>query len=267
MPWSRRRRRALLSTAAVAIVVALFLPTSFAGWAPVLHWECVSSTRMWTGVSYVPIVLANSPFGGNVSAEGVIPASFPGGFGYPNDSSWETDSSSNGSASGTFNAVVLTVFQQASQLAWGPGANSPCSDSFTVVPSQPANPETIGGWTVGVPSNLSDSGEATSVVFQGFSGAPSSVLFENGYTAANEAAVSTCNSQAKTVPLPSNSHSLAVTVPFVSEGKNYTLPWNLPFTESYVYWFPGHFGIWQVDNLSAPGGPGGGWAFSYSPCP
>jgi hypothetical protein len=221
---------------------------------------------MWTGLAYVPVVLANSPYGGNVSAEGLIPASFPGGFGYPNDSSWETDSASNGSASGTFNTVVISVYQLVSQMAWGPGANSRCSNQFVAVPSQPAHPETIGGWTVHVLTNLSDSGEATSVVFRGFSGEPSSVLFENGYTAPNEAAVSTCGGSAKTVPLPANSHSLTVTVPFTSAGENYTVSWNLPFTESYVYRFPANLGTWQVDNLSAPGGPGGGWAFSYSPC-
>jgi hypothetical protein len=43
----------------------------------------------------------------------------------------------------------------------------------------------------------------------------------------------------------------------------------VPFETStnYTYFFPANTGIWKVDNLSAPGGPGGGWAFSFTPCP
>jgi len=35
------------------------------------------------------------------------------------------------------------------------------------------------------------------------------------------------------------------------------------YTATWSYWFPPDFGTWQIDNLSAPGGPGGGWAFNF----
>ncbi|MGC2034334.1 MAG: hypothetical protein WA761_02675 [Thermoplasmata archaeon] len=59
---------------------------------------------------------------------------------------------------------------------------------------------------------------------------------------------------------------LPVKLLFTENEQNFSVPYVLPFTEQYTYTFPANFGTWQVDNLSAPGGPGGGWAFSYSPC-
>jgi hypothetical protein len=248
-------------------VAGLFLPTAIAGWAPILHWSCDLQTRIASEFEYVPVVLTNSPFGGNASSEGILPASFPGGVGYPTEGSFETDIAENGSSSGTFNTVELNVYRVQTALTWGPGPTQRCSQPFAVVPSEP-NPSGIAaGWPVAVPSNLSDRGEASQVIFHGFSGTPLSVIFDNGFTTPNEANVSTCNRPAEAVPLPANTDHLVVAVPFSWNGRNYTTPMQLPFIESYTYHFPANFGTWQVDNLSAPGGPGGGWAFSYSPCP
>jgi hypothetical protein len=120
---------------------------------------------------------------------------------------------------------------------------------------------------VKVQNNLSDQGEASSVLFTPYGGYASlPVLFNNGFTIANHVAISTCDTSAKSVPLPGNSATLKVRVQFTSNSLNRTAPMVLPFVESYDYFFPANFGSWQIDNLSAPGGPGGGWAFSYSPC-
>jgi hypothetical protein len=63
------------------------------------------------------------------------------------------------------------------------------------------------------------------------------------------------------------SNRLTVWFPVSLSDRTVQVPFIIPVTESYHYTFPANFGIWEVDNLSAPGGPGGGWAFSYEPCP
>ena len=88
-----------------------------------------------------------------------------------------------------------------------------------------------------------------------------SPYFSNGFYYANEQNISTCGRGTEGVNVTSS--YLTVWVPFSYDGKNYTQPLILPYIQSFHYSFPGRVGNWQVDNLSAPGGPGGGWAFNY----
>jgi len=67
--------------------------------------------------------------------------------------------------------------------------------------------------------------------------------------------------------LPVRTLGLSVSFRIDLGNQSFWIATELPFTEQYHYSFPANFGTWQVDNLSAPGGSGGGWAFSYSPCP
>ena len=277
-PWSRggligvrfrsRRNQALIGVVAVAGVLLLLLPTVLLGWAPVLHWTCVYQDRVAEGVTFVPAVLVNSPFGGNATGRGTIPPYFPGSLGYPTLGSFQTSFAENGTASGTFNSVNVSVFKGRSELALGPGLNSPCSQSFSVVPTQPPFLGTYAGWQLGLASNLTDKGEGSSVSFSSFGGYRVLPLyFNNSFSVASGANISTCNAPSRSVALTANSDSLSVSIGFSLDGRNETAPMTLPFVQSYLYWFPANFGTWQVDNLSAPGGPGGGWAFNYlGPC-
>ncbi len=248
---------------------ALLLPTLLLGWAPIFHWTCVQQDRVAQGTTFVPLVLVNSPFGGNATGVGVVPPSFPGGFGYPTDWSAEDTSAENGTASGTFNEVNVSIYQVKSTLVLGPGTNSRCSQTILVVPTPPPISGSFSGFPVAVPSNLTDRGEASTwspTSCEGCGGLLP-LYFNNSFSGTNEASISTCNTSAKSILLNPNSESLSVSIGFSWNGRNFTAPMTLPFIESYRYWFPADSGTWQVDNLSAPGGPGGGWAFSYSPCP
>jgi len=112
---------------------------------------------------------------------------------------------------------------------------------------------------------MNDAGVPTWVNFTGFQGKPASPVFIDNFAVANRGNVSTCGTSAQN--LLTFATSVAVRIPFSVGNQNYTLAYTIPFLLSYHYLFPGNFGTWQIDNLSAPGGPGGGWAFSYSPCP
>lgn len=146
----------------------LLLPTFLAGWAPALHWNCAVVNRVAEGVVYVPVVLVNSPFGGKAWANGTVPSYFPGSLGYPTRSSFQSSFAQNGTATGTFNTVNVSVYQVASQLTLGPGSNLRCSQSLLVTLSKPPYLGTYAGWSVGLPSNRSDKGEAPSVLFAAY---------------------------------------------------------------------------------------------------
>jgi hypothetical protein len=269
MTWTRRRRFIVLGATIACVVAVGLTATSYVGyWGAYAHWSCKYQNMVGEGVAFVPAVLVNSPFGGNVTGKGTIPASFPGSLGYPNLSSYQTSFAVNGTASGTFNSVNVSILQGKSELVLGPGTNSRCSQSFLVVLSQPPYLGTYAGWPLSTPSNLSDRGEV-SFFYPPSTGVYKSlpVYFDNSFVGANENDISTCNTSARWVTLPANSNSLAISIGFSLGGQNLAAPLILPFVESFHYWFPANFGTWQVDNLSAPGGPGGGWAFNYvGPC-
>ena len=90
-------------------------------------------------------------------------------------------------------------------------------------------------------------------------------LFNASFTEANSHPISTCDE-------PATSNRVAVdrfglTFQWIRGNSTTLVNFVVTYPTVYVYNFPGHLGTWQVDNLSMPGGPGGGWAFSYSPCP
>jgi len=140
----------------------------------------------------------------------------------------------------------------------GPGPNKPCSLPFAVVLHPIGNPST--GITILGPGNYSDQSEPN-VLFPGQS---NSIEFSNGFTDANAPSISTCGAPAREIPLVSSHLSLWVL--FSSNGVNRTVEFTVPVVTDFSYWLPADFGTWQIDNLSAPGGPGGGWAFSYTSC-
>ncbi len=88
--------------------------------------------------------------------------------------------------------------------------------------------------------------------------------FDNGFTNAT-GLLSTCGTAAAVRHVASTHIEVGLLVKVLGQ-------WQLIYdelnvTSSFTYSFPADTGTWQIDNLSAPGGPGGGWAFSYAPCP
>jgi hypothetical protein len=250
---------------ALGAVAVLFLVSStwLTGWGVVAREVCFSSGAVGSQVVWIPAILMNAPYGGYVSGnatirEGVIGNS--GGLGYADG----TDAS-NGSVSGLFVHVLANVLQNSNMTVWGPGANSRCSRGLTVTTSvyfgSPSG-EVYSG-TLGNRGNMSDASEPHMYNFTAASG-DSTAYFDNGFSQVNRLSVSTCNGSGDWVPV--NSKGITMWFTFTIHGKATLVDYLLPFPQAFHYYFPANFGTWQIDNLSAPGGPGGGWAFSYSPC-
>ena len=146
------------------------------------------------------------------------------------------------------------------QTVWGPGANAPCSGPYQM--GLFANGPRFGDIPLMGPGNFSDKSEPTSL-------GPwnSNITLQNGFAQPNAANVTTCGGSARSVPGVTSTF-LTQWVSFIEGGQTHTVALPVPLIESvYHYLFPANFGTWQVDNLSAPGGPGGGWAFNFvAPC-
>jgi hypothetical protein len=264
---------AVVGVAAVVIVVSLAVPTWVGGWAPLAHWTCESTELITTGTFYLLLALVNSPYGGLGFVNSTYPSQavgFP-----PSWAAYQSDGGgeSNGSVWGAFVWDTATVSTLTNETAWGPGDNVRCTDQFAltlhiVPPSQGGNG--YGGQIFNQPwgpqfgtGSKSDRGEPFMWNLSTRYGNASSV-FHNGFYGSNSAPITTCGGAAQSIPVRAS--AVTTWVSFNLGGHNYTVSVHLPLSESFHYWFPPDFGTWQVDNLSAPGGPGGGWAFSYSPC-
>lgn len=258
--------------AIVAVVMAVFLSmTALTAWAPIIHWTCQRQSEAASLSNYyLPAVLVNSPYGGNAWGNGTIPVNFPGAWNGPPPASVSAvafgTGASLGETLGAFFTVNVSFYHVTNLTEWGPGQNIRCSQPFLVTFGAPSLYSEAGGWVMG-PNNTSDSSEPNfAVLFQGTRDASDSLFFNNSYVDSNRVNVTTCGGSAQSLPLVTST-SLTIWFPLAVGGKNYTTPYELTFEQDFHYWFPADFGTWQVDNLSAPGGPGGGLAFSYSPCP
>lgn len=257
--WSRRRIGLTVGPVlGVVVVVLLVASTWLTGWGVFFHWSCASGKTVDSQVEWVPFILLNAPFGGNVSGLASIPSGFIGN--WPPITA-EGAGIRNGSFGGLFHRLIVNVSEDANETVWGPGASVRCGQSFAVslVFDYDTYSGMMGNW-----GNWSDSNEPHTFVLATGNG-ESSAYFDNGFTIANAKSVSTCNSSQESLPVRSTGFNIWLS--FAIEGKPTSVPYLLPFPLVYHYYFPANFGTWQVDNLSAPGGPGGGWAFSYAPCP
>jgi hypothetical protein len=114
------------------------------------------------------------------------------------------------------------------------------------------------------PGNVSDVDEPSDL-FPGQNTSLNDLTFANGFENQNTGSISTCGGPARSVfvAVP----GLSLWLHLDSADRNASVSFELPIVSlEFHYVFPPNAGIWQIDNLSAPGGPGGGWAFAYSPC-
>jgi hypothetical protein len=259
--WSRRRRASVVPAIVVVVVVAgLFLPTLLGGWAPLLHYACQhDQTPEVSEYAWVPALLVNSPFGGEVFGNGTVP---PGPLSVYGEGSFYELGEANGSAAWAGFRAEINVSSQENQTIWGPGQDALCLTPFYL------SVRYWGGAVLGSPllgeGNISDDHEPTALGHWTYPG-DVNLTISNDFAGSNSRDVTTCGRAA--AQNFTSSSSFEVKVPVTIKGSQYNVPYVLPIRETFHYIFPANFGIWQVDNLSAPGGPGGGWAFSYSPCP
>lgn len=270
-PLTVRRRTAILGTTAVAVVVALMLATVIAPWSPILHLTCQVQGSVYQQADvWIPDVVVNSPYGGYANGTGLLPWTFPGaGNGPPPGPGarfgWGTEAA-NGTAFGAFFEVNVSLFRLGNATLLGPGANTRCSSPFQIVLQ---NPSQHGGTAAQIakPTNQSDTNEAENATLFAGSSNPvqSPSYFNNSFTTSNWQSVSTCGKSGTKVVVTSGEFEFELGV--VVGGKPVRLSYVLPVIQDFSYSFPTNYGTWQVDNLSAPGGSGGGWAFNYlGPC-
>jgi len=263
-----RRPVGIATVVAVVALVSVVTPTFTLGWAPVLHWKCVSIREVSTQTIWAPLSLANSPYGGSVFVNATTPS---GPFGSATPGLHVGGGELNGSVWGGLWQVIANVTELENRLVWGPGSNARCTAPFGVTLLTAGPPQVytgeifnwIGGPLFG-PNSTTDYSEPTSYNLSA-SINDSSLYFSNGFHTPNAPTVSTCGQPARQVTV--QSLQFTVWIPYSLDGRNYTAPFTMPSDQTFDYLFPGNFGTWQVDNLSAAGGPGGGWAFSFSPCP
>lgn len=263
LPQNGKNRRWRLIGVATIVLVAtstllLGVPTEF-GVGVLSHVTC----QMITSVSsqtdrWVPAVLLNTPYGGWGYGQGI--ADWPG----PGlQASGVT--SRDGNSSAAFDEQNATLYSVRNSTRGGPGPDRPCSAAYVAEITYP-QVEGSGAWSIYSPSPKSDANESSSVAMFGQSTNVSALVFiSNGFRYANAASISTCNGGPGTVRhlhVP----SVTVSIPFNVSGRDIRTTVTIVEPENFTYDFPANFGTWDVDNLSAAGGPGGGWAFSYSPC-
>lgn len=194
-----------------------------------------------------PILLLNAPYGG--SASGTVPIE-------------------NGTQQLTITANdsggVWGVFERMDWSIRGAEASggtlSKCTGTYFVSLADRWSSDVLPLFDSSTPAYTNDSAEPTSLPINGTAGP---VFFTNGFDATS-GAVSTCGKAASFQNATSS--RIDVSVSFQSDGVSHIASTTVDVTTHYEYEFPANVGSWAIDNLSAPGGPGGGWAFSYAPC-
>jgi hypothetical protein len=239
-----------------AVLVGILLGATLVVWAtpPVAHRyvaaplaTCVPGELVETlNETLTPLALMNSPYHG--SATGSLPIT--------NGTRHMTLFPSNGSVVGYFEIVGWTVRSGESQ---GP-ANASCASRLFLQYQDHETSDTFSLYNQTY--NFTNDSQAPTSENVSWTAAP--VYFSDGVDRHTEA-ISTCGGRA--VVRNATSSHLTVGVPVPTPSGLQTLDYVLNISTSYTYTFPANGGEWEVDNLSAPGGPGGGWAFSYSPCP
>ncbi len=257
-----RKRWVILSVSTVTLVIlGLLLPTLVGSWAPVLHVDCAATGAPAVTLSaWIPVAAVNSPYGGVAFDNGTVP---PGPLSEPPSAgNIYGTGASNGSANWAGFRATVNATPVENQTVWGPGTNVHCQEPFAL------SFRYQGGIALGLyilrPGNRTDREEPSTLNYTPYAG-DVDVYLSNGFGTANTENISTCGGPAKWSSSMASS-SLTIGFPIAVGSHNLIVPYNFPFTQVFRYSFPANFGTWQVDDLSAPGGPGGGWAFSYSPC-
>jgi hypothetical protein len=256
---SRRAKFVWASVAASVGIAALLLPTLVGGWAPLLHTDCLpGASPAETLYAWVPALLINSPFGGEAFGNATVA---PGPLSLSVEGTTYELGIQNGSASWAGFRAEINVTGVENQTVWGPGQDVRCTTPFAV------SVRYWGGIVLGGPllgkGNTSDSAMPTSLGHWTYPG-DVNLTISNGFSAINYPFISTCGGGAASIFQKSSQFEVGIPVAF--DGRSYAPSFALPIHETFHYLVPANFGIWQIDNLSAPGGPGGGLAFAYSPC-
>jgi len=249
-------------------VVILVIP-ALTGVGIVYHSTCALGPEVGFLPNYpIPAVLVNSPYGGSGWGNGTVPITFPGATnGPPPQGVFAVGFGAgalNGASLGAFFTVNVSIYSVRNSTEFGAGESVTCSQGYSIQFENPSTYAEAGGQIMGA-NNTSDALEPRFATFDpGLVNSSDVLHFNNSFSTENSQVVTTCDEPARSFPIV-ESGFLHVWFP-VHASTSFMVPFELTFVQTFHYIFPANFGSWQVDNLSAPGGPGGGWAFSYLPC-
>ena len=240
-----------LLVAAVAIVVAVPLLVPGIGFGVAVHEVCrtggeVESEQFWT-----PVVLVNSPYGGQAWGNATSP-----------DYADPIVYVANGQARVAVESLTWQLDRLVNGSAAGPGVSSPCAAGFAA---------TSTGYGAGVsavqllPNGTStDVGEPTSFTFAGLS----SVIFNPTPYTGSSGGVQIDNCEGITTGEQTASSSVyPITIPFSGPGTSHYVGVLFPASATYAYKFPVR-GMWAADFAAtdAQGQYEGGWTFTSVSC-
>jgi hypothetical protein len=158
-------------------------------------------------------------------------------------------------------ALNVDRYQDATEL--GSGANTPCRAEYGV------RAQFEGGLALGLPveRNPNSTSPGTSQILSTPTPGSVNLSFSLQFQSPNMPIVDTCGQSRPIWSAPFSSNNTSFTFPIPIEGHVVDFAMSLPFQQSFHYEFGPNSGFWAIQNLSAPGGPGGGWAFDLQqPC-
>ncbi len=249
-------RRILFAVIAAAVLVAAIavVPLVVASWSLVAHYDCGAGAVVATRNLWSPVVLVNSPYGGFANGTRTNPI--------PLGTSRMTTSATNGTAMGLFEMKEWSIAPWVRVLVAGPGTNAVCTGFVAAGNLSARYLEVVA---LPSPNTTSDAGQSAPLSFADlFGNVHSSVLSDNGYSE-SDLVVTTCGRGS--VAMATRASRITVGIPFSLDGSSYTASATVDAALNYTYSFPANFGTWSVDDLNVGAhAPGGGWAFSFTPC-
>ena len=238
----------------VAVVIGAGVGTGLlATWATVgAPTQCVASRAAQNLTTLTPYLIVNSPYLGHANGTWTR---------YENTSTTTvkvagTIGSANGSVDYLFQGTTWTVWT--TERIGNPSGS--CAGVFAVTSTEYGFSLTYASAT-----NFTNDSQAQQESGDGSppytTGGPFDPLYFNDSFYRTGRTVDTCGGFAQTMSVGSDHIDLEL--PFVYQGVHRIAHITLAEFTNFTYSFPANGGVWAVDALSGPGGPGGGWAFSY----
>jgi hypothetical protein len=241
----RPRRGVFVIAIVIGILVAIPLPLAAFG---AFGSKCGPGNQVATlSESITPWVIVNSPLFGKATGTHIAvngSSTVRTTFGGPE----------NGTVWGWLEIENWTIYTEVS----GPGVGALCPQPFVATVHDQGN-AVIGALPANGPGIFANDSQEPTISGSNATGTPV-VYYHQGFYASDRM-ISTCGTGTESFATSSN--YVDIGLGFEYGGAWHVLNETTSVLTEYTYEFSANAGTWAVDNLSAPGGPGGGWSFSY----
>lgn len=193
-----------------------------------------------------PFLIVDTPYHGYAEGKYIV----QNGYG---THSTKFDVGENGSVYGWFELENWTIYS-----VNPPGLGQSCSAHFLASGLDQGRND-IGSVPPDFPIQYTNDSQAPTSI--GMNGTSNPVTYFDAGFHSQMFTVSTCGTSPVNESMETSHISIGLGF---NSGGGWQIVWEtLTIDAEYYYQFPANAGTWAVDNLSAPGGPGGGWSFSY----